>query len=133
MFCRIKKMNSDRIQSAENLKDNGNTAFKNGQIKEAVDYYTEALALNPEKKLKATIYRNRAMVRLQMDNFEGCEMDATQGIINYSTFQTFYFRKRYICCIKHLHVTIIKEKKIEIFYVLSSVICITFFFSPHLL
>lgn len=67
------------IQSADDLKDKGNNAFKNGQLNEAVDYYTKALALNPEKNLKSTIYRNRAMVRLRMDDFEGCEMDATQG------------------------------------------------------
>lgn len=73
-------MSAGSIQSAEDLKDNGNTAFKNGQLSEAIDYYTEALSLNPDKKLKSTIYRNRAMVRLRMDDFEGCEMDATQGI-----------------------------------------------------
>lgn len=72
-------MSVGSIQNAEDLKDNGNIAFKNGQLNEAIDYYTEALALNPEKKLKSTIYRNRAMVRLRMDDFEGCEMDATQG------------------------------------------------------
>ncbi|VDM10517.1 unnamed protein product [Wuchereria bancrofti] len=73
-------MNSSSIESAENLKDSGNIAFKNGQLNEAIDCYTEALALNPEKALKSTIYRNRAMVRLRLDDFEGCEMDATQAL-----------------------------------------------------
>ncbi|EJD75017.1 UNC-45 protein [Loa loa] len=73
-------MNTDNIQSAEELKDNGNNAFKNGQLNEAINCYTEALALNPDKKLKSIIYRNRAMIRLRMDDFEGCEMDATQAL-----------------------------------------------------
>ncbi|VBB27322.1 unnamed protein product [Acanthocheilonema viteae] len=73
-------MSAGSIQNAEDLKENGNIAFKNGQLNEAIDYYTEALVLNPEKKLKSTIYRNRAMVRLRMDDFEGCEMDATQAL-----------------------------------------------------
>uniref|UniRef100_A0A158Q8D0 Protein unc-45 homolog B n=1 Tax=Elaeophora elaphi TaxID=1147741 RepID=A0A158Q8D0_9BILA len=73
-------MSAGSIQSAEDLKGNGNIAFKNDKLNEAIDCYTEALALNPEKKLKATIYRNRAMVRLRMDDFEGCEMDATQAL-----------------------------------------------------
>ncbi|VDO33014.1 unnamed protein product [Brugia timori] len=73
-------MNSGSIESAENLKDSGNIAFKNGQLNEAIDFYTEALALNPENALKSTIYRNRALVRLRLDDFEGCEMDATQAL-----------------------------------------------------
>ncbi|VDO60849.1 unnamed protein product [Onchocerca flexuosa] len=73
-------MNAGSIRSAENLKDDGNIAFKNGQLKEAIDCYTEALELNPEKNLKSAIYRNRAMARLRMDDFEGCEMDATQAL-----------------------------------------------------
>ncbi|KAM3728902.1 Protein unc-45 [Dirofilaria immitis] len=73
-------MNNSNIRSAEDLKEDGNIAFKNGQLKEAIDCYTEALELNPEKILKSTIYRNRAMVRLRMDDFEGCEMDATQAL-----------------------------------------------------
>uniref|UniRef100_A0A915Q3F6 Protein unc-45 homolog B n=1 Tax=Setaria digitata TaxID=48799 RepID=A0A915Q3F6_9BILA len=73
-------MNAGSIQSAESLKDKGNIAFKNDQLNEAIDCYTEALELEPEKKLKSIIYRNRAMVRLKMDDFEGCEMDATRAL-----------------------------------------------------
>lgn len=72
-------MESSGIASAEKLKDDGNEAYSRGELKEAIDCYTQALELEPEKKLKATLYRNRAMVRLKMDDFEGCETDATRG------------------------------------------------------
>ncbi|VDN17838.1 unnamed protein product [Gongylonema pulchrum] len=72
---------SANIADAENLKDEGNAAFKRGELKEAIERYTEALELDPQKSLKATIYRNRAMVRLKMDDFEGCEYDASRDVI----------------------------------------------------
>jgi tetratricopeptide (TPR) repeat protein len=68
------------IQSAEQLKDSGNSAFSLGNLQQALDDYTNALQLQPEDvKLKAIIYRNRAMVRLRIEDYEGAESDCTKG------------------------------------------------------
>jgi len=66
------------IQSAESLKELGNEAFKNGDNKTAIDYYTEALQLDPDQKLRIVLYRNRAMVKFKNDDFEGSEDDSTK-------------------------------------------------------
>lgn len=71
---------SGTIRSAEDLKDAGNAAVKEGNWEEAISQYTAALQLDPEPQLRATIYRNRALVRLKMDDAEGCESDATNGL-----------------------------------------------------
>ncbi|MFH4983925.1 hypothetical protein AB6A40_010634 [Gnathostoma spinigerum] len=67
--------------NAESLKDAGNEAFKNGEYQKSIDFYTEALLLNPDSRdLKATLYRNRAMVRLKLEDAEGCEQDCTRAL-----------------------------------------------------
>uniref|UniRef100_F1KS65 Protein unc-45 A n=1 Tax=Ascaris suum TaxID=6253 RepID=F1KS65_ASCSU len=71
---------SGAIRSAEDLKDAGNAAVKEGNWEEAISQYTAALQLDPEPQLRATIYRNRALVRLKMDDAEGCESDATNAL-----------------------------------------------------
>ncbi|VDM43851.1 unnamed protein product [Toxocara canis] len=68
------------ICSAEDLKDAGNAAVKEGNWEEALTQYTSALQLDPEPELRATIYRNRALVRLKTDDAEGCESDATNAL-----------------------------------------------------
>ncbi|VDN01183.1 unnamed protein product [Thelazia callipaeda] len=73
-------METGDVFDAEDLKDIGNTAFKDGDLKGAIEAYTLALELSTERKLTAAIYRNRGMVRLKMDDFEGCEMDTTRAL-----------------------------------------------------
>ncbi|VDK33074.1 unnamed protein product [Anisakis simplex] len=75
----LSTMPEGSICSAEDLKDAGNAAVKEGNWEEALNQYTSALQLAPEPELRATIYRNRALVRLKMDDAEGCESDATNG------------------------------------------------------
>ncbi|XGW02377.1 hypothetical protein V3C99_014424 [Haemonchus contortus] len=70
------------IESAESLKDAGNCALKRGQYSKANEYYADALQLTEEndEELRAVIYRNRSLLRLKQDDFEGAESDATKAI-----------------------------------------------------
>lgn len=70
------------IQSAEQLKDDGNNSFQLGDYSKAIDEYTEALLLQPEKELKSILYRNRAMTRLKVEDYEGAEADCDKGNIS---------------------------------------------------
>ena len=56
-----------RIKDVERLKDEGNTAFKNGQLQTAIDKYTEAIdRIGSEEEegkggqIRATLLSNRA-------------------------------------------------------------------------
>lgn len=66
--------------TAEELKNRGNEAYKGENFREAFDFYTRAIELKPESGIEAMIYRNRAMVRLKIRDYEGCEADATHGL-----------------------------------------------------
>uniref|UniRef100_A0A914RYN6 Syndecan/Neurexin domain-containing protein n=1 Tax=Parascaris equorum TaxID=6256 RepID=A0A914RYN6_PAREQ len=87
---------SNTIRSADDLKDAGNAAVKEGKWEEAITQYTAALQLDPGPQLRATIYRNRALVRLKIDDAEGCESDATNGLSSggvpelFSDFTAFF-------------------------------------------
>uniref|UniRef100_A0A1I7RKR3 TPR_REGION domain-containing protein n=2 Tax=Bursaphelenchus xylophilus TaxID=6326 RepID=A0A1I7RKR3_BURXY len=63
------------IRTAEQLKEDGNKRFQRGEYQEAIDLYTEALQLQPENALRIVLYRNRAMVRLKIEDYEGAEND----------------------------------------------------------
>uniref|UniRef100_A0A0N5AQ81 Protein unc-45 homolog B n=1 Tax=Syphacia muris TaxID=451379 RepID=A0A0N5AQ81_9BILA len=76
-----KRSSSSSNLTAEQLKDAGNKAYQNGDLQEALDNYTAALQIHPDDELKATIYRNRALVRLKLEDYEGCESDATNGTL----------------------------------------------------
>lgn len=68
------------VKSAEDLKEAGNDLFKVGDYQASLDAYTAALELDPDAKLKAILYRNRAMVRLKTEDFEGAECDCDRAI-----------------------------------------------------
>ncbi|VDO40269.1 unnamed protein product [Haemonchus placei] len=71
-----------QLESAESLKDAGNCALKRGEYSKANEYYTDALQLTNEndKELRAVLYRNRSLLRLKQNDFEGAESDATKAI-----------------------------------------------------
>lgn len=77
------------IHSAEQLKDAGNHAFQVGDHQKAIDEYTAALQLQPEKELKCILYRNRAMARLKIEDFEGAETDCDKGSFRLKIFHVF--------------------------------------------
>jgi tetratricopeptide (TPR) repeat protein len=68
------------IRSAEQLKDDGNHLFQLGDYQKSIDEYTEALQLQPEKELKSILYRNRAMAKLKVEDYEGAENDCDRGL-----------------------------------------------------
>lgn len=68
--------------SVEEFKIAGNEAYKNSDYQVAEDYYSKALSLNPELREKSILYKNRAMARLKLENFEGAESDCSSGKIN---------------------------------------------------
>jgi hypothetical protein len=64
----------------DELRDEGNAACKAGDLARASELYTAAIDLHPEDaSLKATLYRNRCIVRYRLEDFQGSEEDATQG------------------------------------------------------
>ncbi|CEF60967.1 Armadillo-like helical domain and Tetratricopeptide-like helical domain and Tetratricopeptide repeat-containing domain and Tetratricopeptide TPR2 repeat and Armadillo-type fold domain and Tetratricopeptide repeat and UNC-45/Ring assembly protein 3 family-containing protein [Strongyloides ratti] len=67
--------------SALEYKDEGNKYFSSYEYKNAIDSYTSGLQIiGDDKKLKCTLYRNRAMVRFKIDDFEGAEDDCTKAL-----------------------------------------------------
>ncbi|CAJ0571281.1 unnamed protein product, partial [Mesorhabditis spiculigera] len=71
-----------KVESAEGLRDQGNLAVQLQNWQEAVDKYTESLQLctDDDAGLRVTLYRNRSLARLKLDDFEGAELDATKAI-----------------------------------------------------
>lgn len=64
------------------LKNEGNTAFKNGNWQRARELYTEALAKSDSNAdLRSTLHRNRAQVHLNLGQYEFASEDATSAII----------------------------------------------------
>ncbi|KAI1716556.1 myosin-binding striated muscle assembly central domain-containing protein [Ditylenchus destructor] len=66
--------------SVEEFKIAGNEAYKNSDYQVAEDYYSKALSLNPELREKSILYKNRAMARLKLENFEGAESDCSSAL-----------------------------------------------------
>lgn len=79
------------VQSAEDLKDAGNEAFKNGDNQQAIQFYNEALQLDPDQKLRLILYKNRAQVKLKMEDYEGAEDDCTKGKFFFELFNFYHF------------------------------------------
>ncbi|CAI5445814.1 unnamed protein product [Caenorhabditis angaria] len=70
------------IQSAENIRDEGNAAVRDQDYVKADELYTEALQMTTEdeKELRQVLYRNRALARLKRDDFEGAQADSTKAL-----------------------------------------------------
>ncbi|CAJ0956400.1 unnamed protein product, partial [Mesorhabditis belari] len=71
-----------KVESAEELRDQGNIAVQQQEWNHAIERYTEALQLCTEsdKQLRVTLYRNRALARLKNEDFEGAEDDASKAV-----------------------------------------------------
>ncbi|KAH7728119.1 UNC-4 protein5 protein [Aphelenchoides avenae] len=81
------------IESAEDLKNAGNDAFATGDYKLAIEKYTDALQLAPDNKLKAILHRNRAMVRLNIEDYEGAEDDCDKALEIDGADSKAYYRR----------------------------------------
>lgn len=65
--------------TVDELKMAGNEAFKNSEYRLSVDAYAKALELASETSEKVVLYKNRAMARLKLEDFEGAEADCSAG------------------------------------------------------
>ena len=61
----------------EELKEQGNTALKKGNLAEAVLHYTHAVKLEPNNHL---LYSNRSLAFLKLDQYYLALQDALQTI-----------------------------------------------------
>jgi len=75
-FGKKKEVNSEKNNEAETLNSNGNIEFKNGNYKEAVDYFTRALNISPIAKY----YHNRADSYNMDGQFENAILDFNKVI-----------------------------------------------------
>lgn len=64
--------------TTQQMKEEGNNAYKNGDWGTAIDKYTQALSLSTEEKDHAVLYKNRAAVHLKVDDFENVVKDCTK-------------------------------------------------------
>lgn len=78
---------------AEDLKDSGNEFFKMDKFEASIDAYTKALEHQADDKLRLVLYKNRAMARLKVEDFEGAESDCDKALeINQSDPKAYYRR-----------------------------------------
>uniref|UniRef100_A0A8R1E4Q9 TPR_REGION domain-containing protein n=1 Tax=Caenorhabditis japonica TaxID=281687 RepID=A0A8R1E4Q9_CAEJA len=71
-----------RVQTAEQIRDEGNAAIKAQDYVKADELYTDALQLttDDDKTLRAVLYRNRALARLKRDDYEGAQADCNRAL-----------------------------------------------------
>ena len=62
---------------AEELKEKGNTAFRNGDFVDAEDFYTQAVQKYSRNQL---IFTNRANARLKLQRWDGAVNDCLKSI-----------------------------------------------------
>ncbi|EEQ85899.2 tetratricopeptide repeat-containing protein [Blastomyces dermatitidis ER-3] len=73
----LKKVdNPDEIRAAEDLKTQGNAAFAKGEHQAAVDFYTQAININPSN---AVFHMNRAAAYYHMKKYDQAAEDATSA------------------------------------------------------
>jgi len=71
------KSEVEELSPAEASREDGNSAFRAGKYREAVDWYTKAIEL---ESAKAVAYSNRAMAYLKLECFAEAESDATEAL-----------------------------------------------------
>eukprot|EP01138_Halocafeteria_seosinensis_P001852 gb/GECG01001895.1/.p1 GENE.gb/GECG01001895.1/~~gb/GECG01001895.1/.p1 ORF type:complete len:829 (+),score=148.27 gb/GECG01001895.1/:1-2487(+) len=64
-------------ETPNRLKEAGNSAFKYGNVREALEHYTSSLKKDPKQP---AVYSNRAMVQLQLQNYEAAVADCRSGL-----------------------------------------------------
>ena len=89
---------------ADELKERGNKAFREGNYQEAQDLYTQAVQKYSRNPL---IFTNRANVRLKLQNWDGAVNDCLKSIEvtgpNDSTHKAFYFLAQAQLALHHPH------------------------------
>ncbi|XP_066029065.1 tetratricopeptide repeat protein 28-like [Pocillopora verrucosa] len=68
-------------ERAKECLEEGNKKYKQGETKEAINFYTEGLQMNcKDKRLNAKLYSNRAAAYFHLENYEECLNDATVAV-----------------------------------------------------
>ncbi|XP_076036321.1 unc-45 myosin chaperone [Oratosquilla oratoria] len=65
-------------KTAQELKEEGNTAYKEGNWEEALSKYTEAIKISEDSKEKLVFYKNRAAVYLKTESYNDVVKDCSQ-------------------------------------------------------
>ncbi|KAH6789963.1 translocon at the outer membrane of chloroplasts 64-V [Perilla frutescens var. frutescens] len=81
---------NSNMDTAELLKEKGNTAYKGKQWNKAVSYYTEAIKLNDAN---ATYYSNRAAAYLELGCYQQAEEDCSKAISLDKKYVKAYLRR----------------------------------------
>ena len=93
---RIKKEHPKYAEYAETvsrLKGEGNALFKNNDLKNAFDKYSDALDLEVDTKLNAIVFANRALVSLKLENNGQALQDANNAIEWDPDYVKGYYRR----------------------------------------
>lgn len=77
-------------QQAEVLKAEANEYFKQEKFQQAVDLYSKALELNPNKSV---YYANRSIANLRLENFGYALTDASKAIECDKNYLKAYYRR----------------------------------------
>lgn len=79
--------------SIDELKSKGNAAFKAKQYKEAIDWYTKAITIDPTSEASGALYSNRAASWQGLSNYAKAAADADMCIKVRPDWLKGYFRK----------------------------------------
>ncbi|KAL8842313.1 MAG: hypothetical protein Q9205_004514 [Flavoplaca limonia] len=75
------------VQKLERMKEEGNTAFKTGRYKQAVELYGQALEVDPNNKgINSKLHQNRAMASIKLKDFKSAISDCDRAIALDSTY-----------------------------------------------
>lgn len=82
----------ERHKKANVVKEKGNVCFKNGEYKDAVNFYSEAITI---AKDHTCLYTNRAAAHIKLEEYEDAIKDCdTALIIDEKWFKAFIFKTR---------------------------------------
>ncbi|GKT36671.1 Serine/threonine-protein phosphatase 5, partial [Aduncisulcus paluster] len=85
----IKEVESPKERAIE-LKNKGNTLFKDGKYEEAITFFTQAIELN---QTDAAFFHNRSFCYFKLGKFAETVDDATHAIDLKKTYVKAYFRR----------------------------------------
>ncbi|KAL0477474.1 hypothetical protein AKO1_008192 [Acrasis kona] len=84
-----KQKSIPKDQTALELKDKGNEAFKKKDFQTAINYYTQSLKIKED----AVVYCNRATTNYKLNKLQEAEMDATKCVALDHTYAKGYVRR----------------------------------------
>nr|XP_045617227.1 protein unc-45 homolog B-like [Procambarus clarkii]XP_045617228.1 protein unc-45 homolog B-like [Procambarus clarkii]XP_045617229.1 protein unc-45 homolog B-like [Procambarus clarkii] len=69
---------ADSEKTPQQLKEEGNEAYKNNDWDTAIEKYTQAITISTEDRDSSVLYKNRAAVYLKIEDFENTVKDCTR-------------------------------------------------------